>query len=72
VGEAKPKEEIIIEAPVQDFEEPMIAPRLDSQEDREKLEVPTFERQQSEDVIMHFSDDLSVPTYIRRQEGMSL
>ena len=48
VGEAKPKEEIIIEAPVQDFEEPMIAPRLDSQEDREKLEVPTFERQQSE------------------------
>jgi cell division protein FtsZ len=71
---AKPVEEIVIEAPVQNFVEPKIAPRLETLEDREKLEVPTYERQQSEpeDVIMHFSDDLSVPTYIRRQEGMTL
>ena len=74
VAAAKPVEEIVIEAPVQDFVEPKIAPRLETFEDREKLEVPTYERQQSEseDVIMHFSDDLSVPTYIRRQEGMTL
>jgi len=74
VAEAQPKEEIVIEAPVQDFVEPKIAPRLESADDREKLEIPTYERQQaeSEDVIMHFSDDLSVPTYIRRQEGMNL
>ncbi|MBC8376521.1 MAG: cell division protein FtsZ [FCB group bacterium] len=71
---SKPVEEIVIEAPVQDFVEPKIAPRLETFEDRKKLEVPTYERQQSEpeDVIMHFSDDLSVPTYIRRQEGMTL
>ena len=74
VAEATQKEEITIEAPVQDFEEPKISPRVETFDDREKLEVPTYERQQaeSEDVIMHFSDDLSVPTYIRRQEGMSL
>ena len=74
VAASKPVEEIIIEAPVQEFVEPKIAPRLETFEDREKLEVPTYERQQSEpeDVIMHFSDDLSVPTYIRRQEGMTL
>ena len=74
VAVAKPVEEIVIEAPVQNFAEPKIAPRLESFEDRERLEVPTYERQQTEaeDVIMHFSDDLSVPTYIRRQEGMTL
>ncbi len=74
VAAAKPVEEIVITPPVQEFDEPKIAPRLETFEDREKLEVPTYERQQSEteDVIMHFSDDLSVPTYIRRQEGMTL
>jgi cell division protein FtsZ len=71
---SKSKDEIVIEAPVQNFVEPKIAPRLETFEDRETLEVPTYQRQQSEseDVIMHFSDDLSVPTYIRRQEGMTL
>lgn len=71
---AKPTEEIVIETPVQNFEEPVIAPRLETFEGREKLEVPTYARQksESEDVIMHFSDELSVPTYIRRNEGMTL
>ncbi len=72
--ESKPVNEIKIEAPVNDFVEPHVASRLDSFDDREQLETPTYERQQkAEDVIMHFSDDLSVPTYIRRQEdGMKL
>jgi len=70
MAEAKP----VIETPVTDFEEPRIAPRLESFDHREQLDVPTFERQkaESEEVIMHFSDDLSVPTYIRRQDGMTL
>jgi len=39
------------------------------------MESPAFERQQEkqdQDAIMHFSDDLSVPTYIRRQDTMNL
>jgi len=72
MAEAKRNDEIIIEAPVQGFAEPKIAPRLDASKDREQLEVPSYERQQAPEVIMHFSDDLSVPTYIRRQEGLTL
>ncbi len=64
--------EIKIEPQIQNFTEPKAAPRLDSFPDRQRLETPTYERQQAEDVIMHFSDDLHVPTYIRRQEGMNL
>ena len=73
VAETKPVHEIKIEAPVTSFIEPMAAPRIETFDDREQLETPTYERQQKpEEVIMHFSDDLSVPTYIRRQEGFNL
>ncbi len=68
VAEATPVHEINIETPVTEFVEPPVTPRVDTFDDRQRLETPTFERQKTDDVIMHFSDDLTVPTYIRRQE----
>jgi cell division protein FtsZ len=75
IAEAKEVEEIVIETPLPDFAEPIVAARLDALDNREKMESPAFERQQEkqdQDAIMHFSDDLSVPTYIRRQDTMNL
>ncbi len=73
IAEAKPLDEIKIDVPVSNFAEPVVEARMDSFNEPARLETPTFERQQQEeDVIMHFSDDLSVPAYIRRQDGMKL
>jgi len=75
VAEAKVPEEIIIDGPVSDFNEPAVATRMDALDNRERMEAPAYERlnqNPDDDVIMHFSDDLSVPAYIRRQDNMKL
>ena len=74
-SESKPIHEINIEAPVNEFIEPKVAVAEESFDRYEHLDTPTYERQQKEEVIMHFSDDLTKPTYIRRreeEEGMKL
>ena len=73
VAEAKP-EVPEIEVPVPTIEEePVVATRMDAMDEREIREKPAFERQkEEEDVIMHFSDDLSVPAYIRRQNSVNM
>jgi len=71
IAEAKPVHEIKIESPLDDFSNPVIAVQSNSTNGQSELERPAYERQmeQKQDgVIMHFSDDLSVPTYIRRRE----
>jgi hypothetical protein len=73
--EAKPLNEINIEMPVEQTAPVQPSAQFESfSNDRERLEAPAYERQQEkkEDVIMHFSDDLSVPTYIRRHDGLNL
>ncbi len=71
IAEAKPNNEIKIDMPLDDFSAPVAAEQLASFEDQAQKERPAYERQmeqKQDDVIMHFSDDLSVPTYIRRRE----
>ena len=75
VPEVRAVREINIEAPVTDFSERVAASTQAPVDSRERLETPAFTRQpdqQEADVIMHFSDDLSVPTYIRRQEPLNM
>jgi len=74
-AEAKVPEEIVIDTPIPDFNEPVVAARMDSLDNRERMASSAYERLQEDpkkDVIMHFSDDLSVPAYIRRQDNMKL
>ncbi len=75
IAEAVTRAQIKIDAPVIDFNEPVVAARLDSAESHEDLESPAFQRleeQKQEDVIMHFSDDLNVPTYVRRNDTLNM
>ncbi len=75
VAQALPVKEIKIEKPMVDFTEPVVAARMDSTPAPEPLESPAFNRFEEEpnkDVIMHFSDDLSVPTYIRRNDTLNM
>ena len=74
IAEAKPSSEIKIEPQIRDFNEPVPSAHLDRFDDQESMEAPAFERQQeqNESMIMHFDDDLKVPTYIRRQDTMKL
>ncbi|MEA3287896.1 MAG: cell division protein FtsZ [Candidatus Marinimicrobia bacterium] len=75
IAQAASTPEIKIETPIVDFNEPVTAARLDAANEREHLESPAFQRLEEktkEDVIMHFSDDLSVPAYIRRHDTMNL
>ncbi len=73
--EASPRHEIQIDMPAEQVTPAQPMAHFESSTfERERLEAPAYERKQEkkEDVIMHFSDDLSVPTYIRRQDGLSL
>jgi len=76
VVEPAPRNEIQIDMPTPEAAPVHPIAHLESfSDDRDRMEAPAYERQQEqkkEDVIMHFSDDLSVPTYIRRQDGLSL
>ncbi|MCF7823835.1 MAG: cell division protein FtsZ [Candidatus Marinimicrobia bacterium] len=75
IAEAKVPAEITIDRPIPDFKEPVVAMRMGALGNKERMESPAYERLQVEpnkDVIMHFSDDLSVPAYIRRQDNMKL
>ena len=73
VKEVKPIHEITIERPQAAHDHP-VAHVENFSDEREVMQTPAYTRQQEtkEDVIMHFSDDLSVPTYIRRHEGLRL
>ncbi|MCF7807202.1 MAG: cell division protein FtsZ [Candidatus Marinimicrobia bacterium] len=73
-AEAKPDNiDTELEMPVADLNEPIVATRMDATDNRERLEKPAYERKnEEEDVIMHFSDDLTVPAYIRKQNSMNM
>ncbi|NQV16799.1 cell division protein FtsZ [bacterium] len=75
IAEATNRNEIKIEPEIRDYNNPAPTVEVDQFDEHERMETPAFERQQERKeggVIMHFSDDLKVPTYIRRQDPMNL